>query len=190
MSILYFNDNGKRVSIGIAGDHQLTGNRLCHGCSVAKSSVGWINLLWPQGAQVKTQLNSIISVVQMRDNGCLVDNFAIHKMREIDREEWMTTKNTWDSSKLDNVEGTTERLLKQFLPTPMDATDSFYNSQCDIRTTKSDLEVHPAVIGDIRATKSDLEIDPAVSDAPGESSQKRGDRYHPKPSGNKSEEYQ
>ena len=38
--ILYFNNDGKRVSIGIAGDHQLTGNRLCYGYSVAKSSVG------------------------------------------------------------------------------------------------------------------------------------------------------
>jgi len=59
MRILYFNSDGKRVSIGIAGDHQLTGNRLGCGCSVAKSSHGWIKLYWPQGAQVKTQHNSI-----------------------------------------------------------------------------------------------------------------------------------
>ena len=45
IKILYFNNDGKRVSIGIAGDHQLTGNRLCCGCSVAKSSHGWIKLL-------------------------------------------------------------------------------------------------------------------------------------------------
>ena len=31
MRILYFNSDGKRVSIGIAGDHQLIGNRLCCG---------------------------------------------------------------------------------------------------------------------------------------------------------------
>ena len=31
MKILYFNDDGKRVSIGIARDHQLTGYRLCCG---------------------------------------------------------------------------------------------------------------------------------------------------------------
>ena len=55
MKILYFNSDGKQFSIGIAGDHQLTGNRLCTGCSVAKSNVGWIKLIWPQGAQVKTQ---------------------------------------------------------------------------------------------------------------------------------------
>ena len=48
MLILYFNSDGKRASIEISGDHQLTGNRLCCGCSVAKSSVGWIRLYWPQ----------------------------------------------------------------------------------------------------------------------------------------------
>ena len=40
MRIIYFNPDGKRVRIGIAGDHHLTGNRLCCGCSVAWSSVG------------------------------------------------------------------------------------------------------------------------------------------------------
>ena len=39
MLILYFNNDGKHVSIGIAGDNQLTGNMLCCGCLVAKSSV-------------------------------------------------------------------------------------------------------------------------------------------------------
>ena len=77
MRIFYFNDDGKRVSIRIAGDYQLMGNRLCCGCSVAKSSIEWIKLLWPQGAQVKTQQNSILSVVQMRDNECLFNDIAI-----------------------------------------------------------------------------------------------------------------
>ena len=45
MRILYFNDDEKCVSIGIAGDYQLMGNMLWCGCSVAKSSVGWIKLL-------------------------------------------------------------------------------------------------------------------------------------------------
>ena len=76
MRIIYFNSDGKWVSIGIAGDHQLTGNKLCCGCSVAKSSHGWIKLYWPQGAQVKTQHNSILSVCQMQDNGCLVNDVA------------------------------------------------------------------------------------------------------------------
>ena len=76
MKIIYFNADGKQVSIGIAGDHQLTGNILCCGCSVAKSNLGWIKLLWPQGAQVKTQQNSILLVIQMCDNGCLVNDVA------------------------------------------------------------------------------------------------------------------
>ena len=74
MKILYFNSDGKQVSIGFAGDHQLIGNRLCCGCSIAKSSHGWIKLLWPQGAQVESQQISILSIVQMRDNRCLVND--------------------------------------------------------------------------------------------------------------------
>ena len=34
MFILYFNSDSKGVSIKITGDHQLTGNRLCTGCTV------------------------------------------------------------------------------------------------------------------------------------------------------------
>ena len=76
MRIIYFNPDERQVSIGIAGDHQLTGNILCCGCSVAKSNLGWIKLLWAQGAQVNTQQNSIISVIQMRDIGCVVNDVA------------------------------------------------------------------------------------------------------------------
>ena len=120
---------------------------------------------------MKTQQNSIISVVQMRDNGCLVNDVAIQhgglyriltpngvqlpltiknefmylehyyptakQMLEIDREEWMTEKTMWDPTKLDDIEGTAERLFKQFLPTCMDATDSLYNSRGDICAIKS-----------------------------------------------------
>ena len=46
MRILYFDNNGKRVSIGITGYYQLTGNKLCYGCSVSKSSHEWIKLIW------------------------------------------------------------------------------------------------------------------------------------------------
>ena len=76
MKILYFNPDGKQVSIGTTGDHQLTGNRLCCGCSVAKLSHRWIKLIWAQGAQVTTQQNSILSVIQMQDNQCLVNDVA------------------------------------------------------------------------------------------------------------------
>ena len=37
MKILYYNCNGKRVSIGVAGDHQMTDKRLRTGVSVTKS---------------------------------------------------------------------------------------------------------------------------------------------------------
>ena len=54
MKIFYFNPDGKQVSIGVVGGHQLTGNKLWCRCSVAKSNHGWIKLIWAQGAQVKT----------------------------------------------------------------------------------------------------------------------------------------
>ena len=76
MRIIYFNANGKQVCIGIARNHHLTGKRQCCGCSIAKSNHEWIKLMWAQGTQVKTQENSILSVVQMRDNGCVVNDVA------------------------------------------------------------------------------------------------------------------
>ena len=39
MLTFYFNSDNKCVRIGILGDHQLTGNRVCTRCSVAKSNV-------------------------------------------------------------------------------------------------------------------------------------------------------
>ena len=77
MKIMYFNADGRQVRIKIAGDHHLEGNRLCCGCSVAKTDLGWVKLMWTQGAQVKMQKNLILSVVQMRDNGCVVSDVAI-----------------------------------------------------------------------------------------------------------------
>ena len=38
---------------------------------------------------------------------------TVKQMLEINREEFMTSKNTWDPSKLDDIKGTTERLIKQ-----------------------------------------------------------------------------
>ena len=72
--IRYFNSDNKRVSIVIIGDYQLTGNRLCTGCSMAKLNIGWIKLIWPQGRQVKTQQNSILSILQMHNHGCLISD--------------------------------------------------------------------------------------------------------------------
>ena len=77
----------------------------------------------------------------------------------------MTLRNTWDPTKLDDIEGTSDLSISQFPPIPVDAIDSFYNSQ-----------------GDIYATKSNSEVDPAVVD-------KKSEGYRPKPTGFKSEGY-
>ena len=76
MKIIYFDWDDKCTSIGITGDHQLTGNRLCIGVTAEKSNIGWIKLIWCQGAQVKTQQNSILLILQMRDHGCLVSKVS------------------------------------------------------------------------------------------------------------------
>ena len=67
-------------------------------------------------------------------------------MKEITREEFMTSKNTWDPTKLDDIEGASDLSIRQFPSIPVDAINSLYNSQSDIRATKSDLEVDPAVV--------------------------------------------
>ena len=66
MRILYFNSDGKRVSIRIARDHQLTGNRLCCGCSVAKSSHGWIKLYFCRVVAVGRRLLQIFTSTTSR----------------------------------------------------------------------------------------------------------------------------
>ena len=65
------------------------------------------------------------------------------QMDKITREEWMTSKATWDPRKLDDIEGATDLSIRQFPPIPIDAIDSFYNTQGDIRATKSDLKKDP-----------------------------------------------
>ena len=55
MRLLKYNNDSRRVSISIAGDHQLTGAPLCTAVSVAKSNRGLVKLFWHQCAEVKTQ---------------------------------------------------------------------------------------------------------------------------------------
>ena len=50
MRVLHYNSNGRRVSIGIAGDQQLTDARLCTGVSIAKTIQCWSKLIWNQCA--------------------------------------------------------------------------------------------------------------------------------------------
>ena len=71
---LYYNTGRRRVSIGIAGDHQLTGVRLCTAISIIKTNQGWVKLIWHQCAEVNTQTNSIISNFQIPSHGILVND--------------------------------------------------------------------------------------------------------------------
>ena len=158
---------------------------------------------------MNTQQNSILSVIQMRDNGCVVNDVAkVHggkqmmltpggvqlifiikngipylehfyptakKMEHITREEFMTSRNTWDPTKLDSPGGESDRMISQFSPIPIDIIDSFYNDQGDIRATKNDSsvdsKVYPIVV--------ESEVGPVVVG--------NNERYHPKPNG---KEYQ
>ena len=54
MRVLDYNSDGKRVSIGIAGDHQLTRTRLCTAVSAVKTNQGWAKLIWHQCAELNT----------------------------------------------------------------------------------------------------------------------------------------
>ena len=57
-------------------------------------------------------------------------------MKKITREEFMTSKNMWDPTKLDDIEGASDLSIHQFSPIPVNTVDSFYNDQGDIRATK------------------------------------------------------
>ena len=129
------------------------------------------------------------------------------QMDEITREEFMTSRNTWDPTNLDSPEGESERLIKAFSPIPADIIDSFYNDQGDIRATKSDssvdsrIEVHPVVVDSEVDSKTDpvvieSEIGPAAVDSEVDSKADpvvvesevgpaavRNERYQPKPNG-------
>ena len=49
------------------------------------------------------------------------------QMREITREEIMTSPGEWNPSLLDDALSASETSLKQFAPTPIEQTDMFYN---------------------------------------------------------------
>ena len=91
---------------------------------------------------MKTQQNSILSIIQIQDNGCLVNDVAkqhggkqmimipncillpliylkhyqptAKQMCDISREEVMTSKSDWDLSKLDDIEGAADLHIQQF----------------------------------------------------------------------------
>ena len=211
MLILYPNSDGKRISIEITVDHQLTGNRQCIGCTVTKSNFGWIKLIWPQGEQVKTQQNSILLIFQMCVRGYFVSDISkrhgekqmimtpngvilplvikngmthlkyyhstAKQMQDITQEEFMTQKNDQDLTQYDDIECAAELQIQQFLTTPIDTIDSFYDVKGNICAHKSDWEEKYILSAKIEviAKKSllsvmhqvqvvDLEGDPTVQD--------------------------
>ena len=49
------------------------------------------------------------------------------QMKEITKEEFVRSKDTWDPTKLDDVDEASDLMISQFPPIPLDAIDSFYN---------------------------------------------------------------
>ena len=54
------------------------------------------------------------------------------QMDEITREEFMTSRNTCDPTKLDSPKGASDLMINKFSPIPSDMIDSFDNDQGDI----------------------------------------------------------
>ena len=188
MRVLYYNDDGRRVSIGIAGDHQLTGARLCTAVSVVETNQGFVKLIWHQCAEVKSQTNSIISNFQVRSHGTLVNGVNIahggkqmistpngtmipiiykgglpyiqhyyptdKQMREITREEIMTSPGEWNPSLLDDKPDATQKRLRQFPPIPIEQTEAFYNLEGQIIVQRSDMDIDDTSIASDNSSTS------------------------------------
>merc|ERR1712194_467828 len=103
-------------------------------------------MYWPQGAQVKTQQNSILSVCQMRDNGCLVSDVAkAHGGKQIIQ--------TPNGRRLPLVIKNGLAYLEHFYPTDAQMNDE--NMPVEWMTNKGDWD--PSKLDDIEGA-SDLAI--------------------------------
>jgi hypothetical protein len=72
----YNNTDGRRVNIGIAGDHQMTGKRLGTFCAVINTQLGHVLGIFYQYAHVPEQAKSIHSRCQFQAHGNLVGDTA------------------------------------------------------------------------------------------------------------------
>ena len=72
-------------------------------------------------------------------NWSTITHTTERQMNEITREEFMTSRNSWDPTKLDDPERTSDLMISQFPPFPPDIIDSFYNDQGVIDETIMDL---------------------------------------------------
>ena len=74
-------------------------------------------------------------------------------MRDITQEEITTLPGEWNPSLLDNSQNISGQRLRQFPPTPIDATDNFYNIQGSIIVQKSDIN-DTSIFSDTSSTSS------------------------------------
>ena len=59
-------------------------------------------------------------------------------MKNVTREEIMTSPAPWNPSLLDDSRDAVEQRIKQFPSTPLSSTDNFYNIEGDLLAWKSD----------------------------------------------------
>ena len=72
-------------------------------------------------------------------------------MREITREEIMTSHWEWNPSLLDDAQNASQRRLRQFPSTPIEATNNFYNVGGDTIVQKIDID-DSSIISDNSST--------------------------------------
>ena len=76
------------------------------------------------------------------------------QMREITREEIMTSPGEWNPSLLDDEPDATQKRLWQFPPTPIEQTDAFYlESQIIVQKNDTDLD-DASIVNDNSSTSS------------------------------------
>jgi hypothetical protein len=76
MKLMSYNTDRRRVNIGIAGDHQMTGKRLGTFCAVINTQLGRVLGVFHQYAHVPEQAKSIHSRCQFQAHGNLVGDTA------------------------------------------------------------------------------------------------------------------
>jgi hypothetical protein len=76
MKLMPYNTDGRRINIGIAGDHQMIGKRLRTLCAVINTQLGCVLGIFHQYAHVPEQAKSIHSRCQFQTHGNLVCDMA------------------------------------------------------------------------------------------------------------------
>jgi hypothetical protein len=76
MTLMSYNMDGRRVNIGIAGDHQMRGKRLGIFCAVINTQLGRVLGIFHQYAHVPEQAKSIHSRCRFQAHGNLVGDTA------------------------------------------------------------------------------------------------------------------